>query len=360
MKVLLVCDKHPSTIGGVEEHVRGLAGQLAARGFEVVIAYRKEGRAFINQLDFDSVRVGLDLLRLKRRISSLNPDVVHAHYSFNWLPLLAIAAASQLRLKVVVTCHSVLPGYDQDFLGHLYALTPHRPLLSKADALISVSRAVDLLMSRIVGSKVRRAVIPNAVDINVYAPSPREPKDPLVLYVGRLIYRKGVHVLLQAFRQVVKEERDAKLVVVGGGYLEPLLRTMASKFNLKGRVEFKGLVPDQEKASLYRSAWAVAVPTLYAEGFGIVAIEAMASGAPVVASKVGGLKEVVEDRVTGLLVKPGSAKELARVLLSLIQDPSLRRKLSSNARAKAVSNYSWRTVAGRVVDAYMDLRASPT
>ena len=350
-----MCDKHPLTVGGVEEHVRGLARQLVARGFEVLVAYRRESSRLLHGIELSTVRADLDLFKLKKLIKCVGPDLVHAHYSFNWLPLLAVVAADQLGVASVVTSHSVLPGYDQGGLSHLFSLTPHRPLLSKARALISVSKAVDLLMSRMAGPRVRRSVIPNAVDTDKYAPSAEASLEPLVLYVGRLVYRKGVHVLLHAFKEVVREEGDARLVVVGGGYLAPFLKTLASKLGLDGKVVFKGVVSEESKASLYREAWVVAVPTLYAEGFGIVAAEAMASGAPVVASRVGGLKEVVEHEATGLLVKPNSPRELSMALTSLIQDRSLRRRLSAKARARALEAYSWNEVAERIVNTYLSL-----
>jgi len=211
---------------------------------------------------------------------------------------------------------------------------------------------VDLLMSSLAGPRVWRTVIPNAVDTEKLSPPPEPPWKPVVLYVGRLIYRKGVHVLVHAFKEVTREERDVKLVVAGGGFMEPFLKALASRLGLNDRVVFKGVVPDEVKAKLYREAWVVAVPTLYAEGFGIVAAEAMASGAPVVATKVGGLKEVVEDGYTGLLVKPYSARELAEALIALLQDPSLRGRLSHNARLRAVERYSWSRVANRVLETY--------
>ncbi|RLF10056.1 MAG: hypothetical protein DRJ69_03625 [Thermoprotei archaeon] len=134
--------------------------------------------------------------------------------------------------------------------------------------------------------------------------------------------------------------------------MEPFLKALASRLGLNDRVVFKGVVPDEVKAKLYREAWVVAVPTLYAEGFGIVAAEAMASGVPVVATRVGGLKEVVEDGCTGLLVKPYSARELAEALIALLQDSSLRGRLSRNARLRAVERYSWSRVADRVLKTY--------
>ncbi|RLF18827.1 MAG: hypothetical protein DRN06_00400 [Thermoprotei archaeon] len=355
MKILLVSERYPLIIGGVEEHIRGLAERLEEKGFEVSVAYRRrQEKSLVNAPRLKCLKVSLDTFKLRDFIKQEAPDLIHAHYSFNWLPPLLLAIGSQLNIPGIVTSHSALPGYEYDPVRYLYALMPHRLLLSKAQVMISVSRAVDHLMAALVNKRVRRVIIPNAVDTNKYRPSHREPSDPLVLYVGRLIYRKGIHVLLHAFKKVIKEEREAKLVIAGSGYMEPFFKALASSLKLRGYVEFRGNVSDEVKAEFYRRAWLTVVPTLYGEGFGIVAIESMASGTPVVASEVGGLKEVVDNEVSGLLVKPNSPKKLAEAVIALLQDPVLRKRLSVNARLKALKEYAWDSVASQIIDIYSE------
>jgi len=354
MRALLVAEScHSPSRGGVDEHVKELALKLESRGLEVYVAHRKGSPPRWLR----SLRVPLDPGSLREAIRRVSPDVVHAHYSLNWYPLIAIAACRRLQVPCITTIHSLLPGYERPPMRQVYSLTPHRPLLSRARALISVSRAIDSFVEALVGRGVRRIIIPNAVDTDRFRPPPRRPDGHTVLYVGRLVYRKGVHVLLQAFREVAREVAEARLVIAGSGYLEPALRALALSLGLRGRVEFKGAVDDEVKASLYRESQVVVVPSLYGEGFGIVAIESMASGTPVVASSVGGLREVVRHEVDGLLVRPGSVRALAEAIRSVLTDRALRERLSRSARARVESEYSWSSIAPRIVEAYAEARS---
>ena len=114
---------------------------------------------------------------------------------------------------------------------------------------------------------------------------------------------------------------------------------------------------DSELPGIYRSADVVVVPSVYGESFGIVALEAMASGRPVVASRVGGLSEVVVDGETGILVQPGSPRSIAEALLALHQDRSLARKLGLNARRIVVERYSWKRLLSKLLETYERLSA---
>ena len=185
-----------------------------------------------------------------------------------------------------------------------------------------------------------------------------------VLFVGRLTPHKGVDVLIRALPP------DARLTVIGSEGQDPsppesdypkLLRTLAA-----GRpVEFLGAIDDDELARRYRTASVLVIPSVertcygrriaVSELLGLVALEAMASGTPVIASRVGGLPEIVEDGVTGYLVPPGDVASLRRRISDVLDDPAMAAELGSNARERVVTELSWDRCAERCLEAYREL-----
>ncbi|WP_062662758.1 glycosyltransferase family 4 protein [Aeropyrum camini] len=208
------------------------------------------------------------------------------------------------------------------------------------------------MVEGIVGDSVDRYIIPNGVDVERFKPSTPKSDYPLVLFLGRLVWRKGAHVLVRAFRQVVDEIRDAQLYIGGKGEFEPIIRLLIARYGLEGNVKMLGVVPESEKPRLYSLAWVTAVPSIVNESFGIVALESLSSGTPVVASRQGGLKDVVKHGKTGLLVKPGSSRELAKALITLLQDSGLRRKMGEEARKTVLEHYDWRKVVPKILKVY--------
>ncbi len=367
-RVALVMDWHPESIGGVQAHVRDLAYRLKKRGLEVVIvsrrvgageikAYEDEGHYLVKPLiPLDSIVVPPDPSSLEEALRRFSPDVVHSHHIFALTSLMALKAASKLGIARLITNHTIQIGYEREELWRLLSLLlPTRYYLRYAQLVVSVSRAADKLVKAIIDDAVPRRVIPNAVDTERFRPPEREPDEPVVLFVGRLVHRKGPHVLVRAFKLVVEEVPEAKLVIVGKGHMEPLLRALISKLDLSGNVKLVGAVNEEEKPLYYRSSWVVAVPSLYNESFGIVALEGMASGRPVVATRHGGLAEVVEHGRTGLLVKPGDHRELAEAIVELLQDEKRRVSMGREARRVAVEKYSWDRVLDSILGAYREL-----
>ncbi|RLE77240.1 MAG: glycosyltransferase family 1 protein, partial [Thermoprotei archaeon] len=158
-----------------------------------------------------------------------------------------------------------------------------------------------------------------------------------ILYVGRLVRRKGVHILIEAFKILQRRGLEVKLVIGGKGYMEPFLRFMASDTD---NIVFLGAVSEGTKPALFSEAKVFALPSLAGESFGVVLLEALSSGTPVVATRVGGIPEIIADGKDGLLVEPGDPEELAEAVAFLLKSPSLWSKMSLNARRKAVEKYS--------------------
>ena len=365
LHVCLVMEWHPSSVGGVQSHVRGLALWLSRRGFRVSVVSRRvgltdlrlqesEGYYVVNSLlPFEAIFVPPDPRDIEDVISKLKPDVVHSHHIFTLTPLLALKVASDLGIPRVATNHTIFLAHDFRMFWSIASLIlPTRYYLQYAQAIISVSRAADTFVESIMGSdlRARRFIVPNAVDTLRIRPPEREPEDNIILFVGRLVYRKGLHVLVKALQRI--KGRDFKLYVVGGGYMEIPARMLAKAYGVEDKVEFLGVVPEDVKIELYRRAKIVVVPSILNESFGIVALEAMAAGRPVIASRVGGLEDVVVNGETGILVEPGSEEQLAEAIELLLSDEPYRRRLGANARRVVEERYSWDVVLDRIVDVY--------
>jgi glycosyltransferase involved in cell wall biosynthesis len=220
-------------------------------------------------------------------------------------------------------------------------------------------------MSREVAStldcpKAKINVIPNGFDPRFVEPSLNEQglvasaaqntrEDPKsVLFVGRLVHEKGPHILISAASLL--KESGIKFNIVGEGAMKPFLEDMSRKSGLSDCVSFLGHVTDARLAELYCRSYVCVFPSLY-EPFGIVALEAMSAGTPVIASKTGGLDEIVEDGVNGLKFTPGSAESLAKVVQLLLERPDLRPRLVENGRA-TLRKYSWSLVAEKTRSIY--------
>jgi glycogen(starch) synthase len=170
----------------------------------------------------------------------------------------------------------------------------------------------------------------------------------LVLYVGRLVYEKGPHILLEAASKL--KHLDLKYLIVGDGSMKPYLVDLSRRLGISDMVYFLGHISDSELATFYQWSSAAVFPSLY-EPFGIVALEAMGAGIPVVVSATGGLDEIVQDGYNGLKFMPGSSDSLTYQLNRVITDKALSDWLVGNAR-QSVEKYSWDGAAAETVAVY--------
>jgi len=241
-----------------------------------------------------------------------------------------------------------------------FFLYPFRKFIDKADLLIAVSHvAAEFIRHFTKSDKV--VVVPNGVDINkfrikdtshnVHIEFLRDQR-PKILFVGRLVYRKGVHILVEAMQHVIKRIPDAHLLVVGEGYMEKFLRVMIKSLGLERNIKLLGYVPEDILPYLYSVSDVFVFPSLLCESFGITLLEAMASGTPIVASNVGGVPEIIEDEVTGLLVKRGDDKELAEHIIKLLVDRRLANEIARNSLQVVKERYSWPVIVDRIEELY--------
>jgi glycogen(starch) synthase len=177
--------------------------------------------------------------------------------------------------------------------------------------------------------------------------------DKIILFVGRLIWEKGVHVLIASMPSILKKV-NAKLVIVGDGPYKEFLRESVQRHGLNDKVVFAGSVDDKTLKLIYQVADVSVVPSLY-EPFGIVALEAFAAQTPLVVADSGGLSEIVENDKTGVKVIPNDPKSLAQGVTKILLDPMFAHKVQSNAYKELLEKYTWEKVGGKIRRLYQDL-----
>lgn len=381
-----------ATVGGVDAggqnlHVGELSKALARQGHQVRIYSRRENAEVPDVVELapgvevEHVPAGphrplpkdalLPLMpefaeHLTHRWQHQVPDVVHAHF---WMSGLAAQIATWgLDVPVVQTFHA-LGSVKRRHQGAgdtspAERVEVERSLASSVAAVIATCSDEVFELAAMGVRPGMMAVVPCGVDLARFVPEgDRTPRRHLhrILSVGRLVERKGFDLLITALRAVP----DTELVIAGGPPAGPALdadpeatwlRTLAARLGLADRVVLLGAVTPADMPALLRSADVVACTPWY-EPFGIVAVEAMACGAPVVASAVGGFTDTIIDGVTGVLVPPRAPETLAVALRQLLASPQQRATLGRAAAARARARYGWDRIAGQTAGVYGDVAA---
>jgi glycosyltransferase involved in cell wall biosynthesis len=230
------------------------------------------------------------------------------------------------------------------FTSHL-----HKATIKRADKLITLTTQVKKLYNNII-EEDKTEVIPFAVDAEVFKPSRYEEKNE-VLYVGSLFELKGIHHLIKAIAEVIKEKPETRLRIVGEGPQRTVIEDTIHNFKLRKNAIIEGVMPHNRIALCYQRCSFFCFPT-QGEPFGKAVIEAMACAKPVIATNIGGPKETVLNGKTGFLVPPGQPKILAEKILVLLEDDMLRRKMGRNARRVVLEKYSWPRIAEKYHQIY--------
>ena len=375
--VVLFPSSYAPNLGGVEELTARLAASLIARGHRVeVVTNRWPGR-----LPARDLVTGVPVHRIRfvapaRRASSLlrfvacfplgvlraigvtrrsGARVVHVQcVGIN--ALYALVVARTLRLPLVVTLQGELTMdtnqlYQRSWL--LRRLLHH--LLRHADGVTACSRHTLEEAETIMGVKIgeRGSVIFNGVDLDEFERRGVERvTDRYILGIGRHVPEKGFDVLLRAFAEL--DRSDVRLVIAGDGPEYPALVKLAADLEIADRVDFPGRTDRGQTVNLFRDCEFFVLPSRH-EPFGIVNVEAMASGKAIVASAVGGVPEIVQDGENGVLVPPKDPLALVNAIGALLDDDELRRKLGEAGRRRSL-DFSWTALADRYVSAYRAAR----
>jgi phosphatidyl-myo-inositol alpha-mannosyltransferase len=363
MRIGLVCPYPWDVPGGVQYHVRDLAQTLRGMGHHVEVLTPAEheeslpedvtfsGRAVPVPYNGSMAGVQFGLVsaaRARRWLREGAFDVVHVHEPASVsLSLLVCIIA---RGPIVATFHAATTRSKV-----LAALGPvARPWLERINGRIAVSDFARRVQVEHLGGDA--VVIPNGVHVDAFARGPSLPGHrrgegpPTVGFLGRYDEpRKGLPVLLEAMRDVVRQHPDAQLLVAGRGDPDQLAEQVGE--DLRGHVTLLGELSEVGKAAFLRSVDVYCAPNLLGESFGVILLEAMAAGAPVVASDLDAFARVLDDGAAGVLVRRGDPAELARALAELLDAPAHRVQLADAGR-RAVAGYDWSVVGRRILTVY--------
>lgn len=360
MRVALVCPYDMDVPGGVQQHVHHLATALRGLGDDVTIVApggRSRGELVSVgpsvRIPFnDSVApIGLRpavARRTVRALRDLRPDVVHVHEPA--VPWVSLVSTARSPAPVVATFHA---WSDRARVYRVAGRLVGRAL-ARIDAHLAVSPAAAAYHGSVLGRRPESfTIVPNGVNVARFrgaTPFSQMREQPSLLFVGRLEPRKGLDQLLHAVSSLKATRPDLRLYVVGDGPDRDRCQQLLPA-RLRSDVVFLGRVDDAELPRFYASCDLFVAPALGGESFGIILIEAMAAGCPVVASDIPGYASVITDGVNGRLVPPHDPAALADAIGSLLDNPSLARALATTA-SDGVDAYDWSAVAQQVRAVY--------
>jgi glycosyltransferase involved in cell wall biosynthesis len=382
MKVgTLTWEYPPRVVGGIARHCEGLAKALAKQKHDVHLFTLD----FPGSPDYEDVN-GVKIYRASTELGhpnfltwvllfnhflskkmadvtrSIDFDVIHVH---DWLAAFSgISFKHYLKKPMILTVHSTEVGRAQGL---------HSPdsfsingiewwSTYEADRVIVCSQSMkNEICNHFNLPENKVDIIPNAINPEKYQTFSDRGKvrqrygigwgEKLVLCVGRLVPQKGVEYFIRSIPKIAKSFPEAKYIIVGEGWSRDLLEAEARASGYAHNIRFTGFAPDKEVIDLMTSADVLVVPSIY-EPFGIVALEGMATGVPVVASRVGGLAEVIDHDRNGIFVYPRSPDSIAWGIGRVLSDPDHSRWLTKNAKEKLHKAYSWEAVAMKTVEVY--------
>jgi phosphatidylinositol alpha-mannosyltransferase len=365
MRILQVSPYSWDVPGGVQVHVDQLATHLRSRGHEVhVLAparsqIRREGVTVVGKaIPFrgngsvaricfspQSARI------VKRALLAFRPDVIHVHEPL--APSTAMFTVLGANAPVVATFHSNLPPDSAGGVFFRLASPVIRPVWNRIDRFIAVSPVARASVLAGMGD-APVTIVPNGLDVDRFANAPRAALGPgrHMLFVGRLEPRKGFPVAVRAFALLARGYPDLRLLVVGDGSARNAIDNLPA--DVIDRVVMLGRVKGGELPAYYRAADVFVSPALGNESFGIVLLEAMAAGLPVVASDISGYRDVARNDREALLVPPADPDALAAGVARVLEERELAESLVEAGRRRA-RDFSWEVVATRLEEIYRDV-----
>jgi len=388
MRVMMLSWEYPPRIvGGISPHVYELSQELQRKGIEVHVVTKSTPNAPDEETEPSGVQVHrvhlaekpndfLHEIQLLNQATDLRvrqlledwrpggqPTIFHAH---DWLSLDAARELKyEYKLPMIATVHATEYGRHGGIFNdtHKYIHEQEYWLTYEAWRIIVCSDFMKGEVERLFDSPQNKVdVIYNGVNAAKFEFEWTDeeraahraklalPNEKIVMYVGRFVREKGIQVLLNAASVVLAQESDTKFLIVGGGNRERFEKFL-DWAGLRDKVLFTGFMANRSLHQLYRVADVAVFPSLY-EPFGIVALEGMAAGAPVVASDAGGLREVVLHDETGTLSFSGNPESLAWGILHVLRDPERAKKLSEKARVRLKKDFDWSHIADQTIEVY--------
>lgn len=376
MKILMLSWEYPPrVVGGISRVVYDLSRTLLKDGHDVTVITYKDGDApyfeddkgvkvyrvdnyminpnnfidWIMQLNFNLVAKANEIIAEQGGF-----DVIHAH---DWLVAYAAKTLkNSYNIPIVATIHATEAGRNSGIHDETqrYINDTEWMLTYEASEVIVNSNYMKNELQRLFGLPYEKInVVPNGVNLNLFNGIERDynfrrkfamDNEKIILFMGRLVYEKGVQYLIGAMPKILEHYHDAKLVIAGKGGMINELKQEVYNMGLGDKVCFAGYLNGKDVAKMYKAADISVFPSTY-EPFGIVTLEAMLAEVPVVVSDIGGLNEIVEHRQTGMKSYCGNSNSIADAILELLFDPQLCSNIVKKAKAKVRNEYNWAKIA---------------
>lgn len=373
MKILMLTWEYPPrVVGGISKVVYDLSHKMVKEGNEVTVVTYRDGdnvKYYENDKGVEVYRVDNYMIRPNNfidwimqlnfnMITKTNEiinkngkfDVIHAH---DWLVAYSAKSIKEsYNIPLISTIHATESGRNSGIHDETqrYINDSEWMLTYESSEVIVNSNYMKNEVQRLFGLPYDKInVIPNGVNLQLFSNVNIDydfrrqyamDNEKIILYVGRLVYEKGIQNLIAAMPKILDRYHDSKLIICGRGGMIDELREQVKYLGIENKVYFAGYCDSKKMQKMYKCADVAVFPSTY-EPFGIVAIESMLSGTPTIVSDVGGLNEIIEHGVTGMKSYAGNANSIADSVLSLLFDPKLCANISQNAIKKVKENYNW-------------------
>ena len=372
---MLTWEYPPRVVGGIARVVNDLSKRLIKDGHDITVVTYKEGNVpyyeldkgvkvyrvdnfminasnfidWVMQLNFNMIAKASEIIQKEGEF-----DVIHAH---DWLVAYAAKTLKHsYNIPLVSTIHATEAGRNSGIRDsqQKYINDTEWMLTYESTEVIVNSNYMKGELQRLFGLPFEKInVVPNGVNLLLYSGIDRDyefrrryamDNEKIILFVGRLVYEKGVQHLIAAMPKILNGYHDAKLVIAGKGGMMDELKQEANALGLGDKVYFTGYINGKDVPKLYKAADVAVFPSTY-EPFGIVALEAMLSERPIVVSDIGGLNEIVQHRENGMKCYAGNANSIADSILELLYNPELCANVTKKAKAKVRNEYNWNKIA---------------
>jgi glycosyltransferase involved in cell wall biosynthesis len=362
---------------GIGSYVYNLSKKLSEKGHDVTVISRGPWRRTTEEV-VEGIRVfhvikppyypfhvwmhGFFVNKLFKALES-RFSVVHLHTP--------VVPRIHTRLPVVTTIHSLYRPYVSFLLTYSYRSLANlhtfadilqctllssleKKILKQSNKITSVSQANLTYLNQYSLKADNPIVVGNGVEAEYFKPTNIESNKTNIIYVGRILYEKGMMTLLQCAQYVLKRYPEAKFLLAGGGPIRDIMEEETRKMGIHEKILFLGRLTKEELLELYQKAYIKIIPSLY-EGLPNVLLEAMSTGIPVVSTAVGGVPGVISSGVNGFLVPRESPVEMAKMVLKLLEDTNLRKKMGKAARRTIENEYTWDKVADKFLQCYHEV-----
>lgn len=383
MKILMVSWEYPpKTIGGLSNHVYYLSHSLCEKGNEVHVITCEEGRApvdendkgvFVHRVtpyaidtqDFTKWVMQLNFAMVERAIRLINEcgkfDLIHVH---DWLTAFCAKTLKwSFKIPVVCTMHATEYGRNGGIntVTQRYISATEWMLTYESWKVVACSNYMKSQINKLFSTPEEKIwVIPNGINVDKFdfefdwlsfRRKYAMDNEKIIFCIGRHVFEKGIHLLIEAAPSIISRYNDSKFIIAGTGPMTEELKDRVRYSGLEDKFLFTGYMDESEKDKLYRVSSAAVFPSLY-EPFGIVALEAMAAGCPVVVSDTGGLSEIVDHGDNGLKCINGNSNSIADNVVQLLHDEAFAKYISDNGKSTVKDRFTWNKVADLTMKMY--------